>query len=204
MNTSFTDWGSVAYLEHYGIPGMKWGVRRYLNRDGTLTALGAERYGAKGRGARAQRMAKDFNDLDAGYAKAEGRRRQNADMARQYARKMNKALAKGNTGKAEQMSAKARKFGEKAAEANHQKQGIESLQWKIIGKAASKGYTLKSEEVRRSIEVGRKSVVVSGQNVTISKHGDGSHSVINYRGVQAATQRQRDDELAKYYRGSNR
>lgn len=27
-------------LKHYGIPGMKWGIRRYQNPDGTLTELG--------------------------------------------------------------------------------------------------------------------------------------------------------------------
>ena len=30
------------YLIHYGIPGQKWGVRRYQNPDGTYTDLGKE------------------------------------------------------------------------------------------------------------------------------------------------------------------
>ena len=32
-------------LKHWGIKGMKWGVRRYQNRDGSLTAEGKKRYG---------------------------------------------------------------------------------------------------------------------------------------------------------------
>lgn len=31
-------------LTHYGIRGMKWGLRRYQNRDGSLTAAGKKRY----------------------------------------------------------------------------------------------------------------------------------------------------------------
>jgi hypothetical protein len=31
------------YLRHWGIKGMKWGVRRYQNKDGSLTNLGKKR-----------------------------------------------------------------------------------------------------------------------------------------------------------------
>lgn len=31
-------------LKHWGIKGMKWGVRRYQNSDGTLTPAGKKRY----------------------------------------------------------------------------------------------------------------------------------------------------------------
>lgn len=32
------------YLEHHGVRGMKWGVRRYQNYDGSLTAAGMKRF----------------------------------------------------------------------------------------------------------------------------------------------------------------
>lgn len=35
------------YLAHHGILGMKWGIRRYQNEDGSLTSAGRERYGVK-------------------------------------------------------------------------------------------------------------------------------------------------------------
>jgi hypothetical protein len=37
------------YLEHHGILGMKWGVRRYQNKDGSLTSSGRSHYGIKQR-----------------------------------------------------------------------------------------------------------------------------------------------------------
>ena len=41
-------------LKHYGIIGMKWGIRRYQNKDGTLTAAGKKR---------ASRLESQYNDL---------------------------------------------------------------------------------------------------------------------------------------------
>lgn len=37
------------YLEHHGILGQKWGVRRFQNEDGTLTAAGKRRLATYGK-----------------------------------------------------------------------------------------------------------------------------------------------------------
>ena len=49
----FTSWDAGLHTEdgehlaHYGVPGQKWGSRRYQYPDGTLTPEGAKRYAAK-------------------------------------------------------------------------------------------------------------------------------------------------------------
>ena len=47
------------YLAHHGILGMKWGVRRYQNSDGTLTEAGKKRIASLERKKKSQKSRYD-------------------------------------------------------------------------------------------------------------------------------------------------
>lgn len=66
------------YLAHYGVIGQKWGVRRYQNKDGTLTSLGKNHY------------SKDEIKSDNKTAMAKGRIATVAGRKMYYANKLNK------------------------------------------------------------------------------------------------------------------
>lgn len=51
------------YLSHYGIKGQKWGVRRYQNKDGSLTHEGKIRAVARNNIIRNRQYTDDVNDI---------------------------------------------------------------------------------------------------------------------------------------------
>lgn len=48
------------YIAHHGVKGMKWGVRRYQNKDGSLTAAGKQRRKSESQSGDSTQSARDY------------------------------------------------------------------------------------------------------------------------------------------------
>lgn len=59
-----------SYIAHYGIPGQKWGIRRYQNADGSLTEEGKRHYYGDGDDKDWKRLNKDAKKDAEEYARA--------------------------------------------------------------------------------------------------------------------------------------
>lgn len=65
------------FLRHFGIPGQKWGIRRFQNEDGSLTEEGRQRYLELNRDSArlynevADRMNKDLSRINKKYDKVD-------------------------------------------------------------------------------------------------------------------------------------
>ena len=63
MRNVFTYYNENDYLAHWGIKGQKWGIRRFQNPDGSLTAEGKARYGRINRSTAQPKIHKFFSNV---------------------------------------------------------------------------------------------------------------------------------------------
>lgn len=103
-------------LYHHGILGMKWGVRRFQNPDGSLTSAGEKRYNT-GEASNKRSIKGDAHRLAA----------KNYELnAKTYEKMGNKTLASMNKAAAEESRKKAEAADAKAAERRKEKQEIKA------------------------------------------------------------------------------
>lgn len=55
------------FIQHYGVKGQRWGVRRYQNADGTLTAAGKKRAAQEQRRQQKEADKKRINERKQAY-----------------------------------------------------------------------------------------------------------------------------------------
>ena len=123
-----------SYIAHHGIIGMKWGVRRYQNKDGTLTNAGKARYSTdsdagspapnSGVGKKTDTSSKSVSEM----SDEELRTRLNRiNMEDQY----NAAMAKRNPQKNQRVNKLVNDLAEQAVR-NFAQRGIEKLVKKVF------------------------------------------------------------------------
>jgi hypothetical protein len=69
----------MSELYHYGVKGMKWGVRRYTNEDGSLTPRGIKRYVDYNKGGLTRKGRKRLKKVGANSAEGKYIRRAELD-----------------------------------------------------------------------------------------------------------------------------
>ena len=86
---------SSNYLCHYGLKGMKWGVRRWQNSDGSFNAAGKARYFSRGGGENYHKIGRRNSGVSGGLGNKIAAKVYDVN-ERYYSKRGNKAMASAN------------------------------------------------------------------------------------------------------------
>lgn len=128
-------------LYHFGVHGMKWGVRRYQNEDGTLTDEGRQHY--------AKEVSKKLNRNDRRIANAKAYKRQGRLEVSGYKSKYRRAVAKGRLDKAEKFKVRMDRANKNYRKQSRKQKRYEKENKKLVDKLIKENYDVKMSSVPR-------------------------------------------------------
>ena len=135
--TSF--WAPTNTLAHYGVLGMKWGVRRYQNADGSFNAAGKRRYFSNGSGENYKPVRSAGGNARRALAKVY------SVNEKYYSKHGNKTMANANKQAKEQMLKKA-------------SQADKDRQKRIEARNTEEAIAKRKENTKKALKIGAAAV----------------------------------------------
>lgn len=122
-------------LAHYGVPGMKWGVRRYVDTNGNLTAKGQKRYSEKNTIRNLNKLSKDMSKTRYRQALVQN--------------KLSKAIERGNTKKTAKYRDLNKTLSKSLSTGERQTE-------KLLNNAKKSGINVNTTEHKRYVNAGKR------------------------------------------------